>query len=207
VNMGHGFWAPRLGIAYRITDKIVLRGGAGLTTDPDSERYLRDSFPWDLDPNYAGTGTGTIAVDPVNGNAAMPLTYGIPVPVVPNYSSGFASLPISGGTTTVPKNFRRGYLESWNLFLQHDLGHDYVSNIGYVGNHFVRQQAGVSFYNAAPLPSGATPCMANGQYNPSTGLTGACSGGFQDNTIFSQEFCKGTSNCYNSAESTSAACL
>ena len=198
VNMGHGFWAPRLGIAYRITDKIVLRGGAGLTTDPDSERYLRDSFPWDLDPNYAGTGTGTIAVDPVNGNAAMPLTYGIPVPTIPNYSSGFIGLPVSGGTTTVPKNFRRGYLESWNLFLQHDLGHDYVSNIGYVGNHFVRQQAGVSFYNAAPLPSGATPCMANGQYNPSTGLTGACSGGFQDNTIFSQEFCKGTSNCYNS---------
>ena len=40
--------------------------------------------------------------------------------------------------------------------------------------------------------------MANGQYNPSTGLTGACNGGFQDNTIFSQQFCGGTSNCYNS---------
>ncbi len=198
LDMGHGFWAPRLGIAYRLNEKLVVRAGAGLTTDPDSLRYLRDSFPWDLDPNYAGTGTGTIAVDPGNGNAAMPLTYGIPVPTNPNYSSGFIGLPVSGSTTTAPKNFRRGYLESWNLFLQQDLGHNYVANIGYVGNHFVRQQAGVSPYNAAPLPSGATSCMANGQYNPSTGLTGACSGGFQDNTIFSQEFCKGTSNCYNS---------
>jgi hypothetical protein len=198
VNTGDGFWAPRVGLAYRLDEKTVVRVGGGLSSDPDTMRYLRDSFPWDLDPNYAGTGTGTIAVDPANGNAAMPLTYGIPVPTVPNYSNGFASLPVSGGTTTVPKNFRRGYLESWNLFLQHDLGHSYVANIGYVGNHFVRQQAGVSPYNAAPLPTGNTSCMANGQYNPSTGLTGACSGGFQDNTIFSQTYCKGTSNCYNS---------
>jgi hypothetical protein len=179
----------------------VLRTGAGLTSDPDSLRYLRDSFPWDLDPNYTGTGTGTIAVDPANtttyaSGQPMPLTYGIPVPVAPNYSSGFASLPISGSTTTVPQNFRRGYLESWNLFLKQDLGHSFVTNIGYVGNHFVRQQAQVSPYNSALLASGSTPCMANLQFNPSTGKTGACS--VQDNTIFSQLFCGGTSNCYNS---------
>jgi Carboxypeptidase regulatory-like domain len=200
-NSGHGFWAPRLGMAYRLDARTVVRMGTGLTVDPDSMRYLRDSFPWDLDPNYSGTGTGTIAVDPANTanystGQPMPLTYGIPVPVAPNYSNGFASLPISGSTTTIPKNYRRGYLESWNLFVQRDLGHNFVANVGWVGNHFVRQPAGVSWYNAAPLPSGTTPCMANGQYNPSTGLTGACS--FQDNTIFSQTFCGGTSNCYNS---------
>jgi hypothetical protein len=201
LNMGHGFYAPRLGIAYRLDERTVLRTGGGLTVDPDELRYLRDAFPEDLDPSYTGTGTGTIAVDPANTTTyatgqPMPLTYGIPIPVIPNYSTGYASLPISGGTNTAPKNFRRGYLESWNLFLQHDFGHTFVVNMGYVGNHFVRQQAGVSYYNAAPLPSGGTSCMANGQYNPSTGLTGACS--FQDNTLFSQKFCGGTSNCYNS---------
>jgi len=201
-NSGSGFWAPRLGIAYRLDARTVVRTGAGLTADPDSMRYLRDSFPWDLDPNYAGTGTGTIAVDPGNVSVTypngqpMPLTYGIPIPVAPNYSSGYVSLPVSGSTTTVPRNYRRGYLETWNLFVQRDLGHSFVANVGWVGNHFVRQPAGVSWYNAAPLPSGSTTCMANGQYNPSTGLTGACS--FQDNTIFSQIFCGGTSNCYNS---------
>jgi len=198
VSNGYGFFAPRFGLSYRINEKTVVRSGTGLTVDPDSMRYLRDSFPWDLDPNYTGTGTGTIAVDPTNGNTPMTLAYGIPVPTVPNYSTGVTSLPVSGGTTTIPKNFRRGYLESWNLFLQRDLGHGFVGNAGYVGNHFVRQQAGVSYYNAAPLPSGSTSCMANGYYNPSTGLTGPCSGGFQDNTIFSQTYCKGTSNCYNS---------
>jgi hypothetical protein len=38
--------------------------------------------------------------------------------------------------------------------------------------------------------------MANGQWNPSTGLTGSCS--FQVNTILSQKWCNGLSNCYNS---------
>jgi hypothetical protein len=201
LNMGHGFWAPRLGIAYRLNDRTVIRTGAGLTVDPDSLRYLRDSFPEDLTPSYVGTGTGTIAVDPANTTnyatgQPMTLSYGIPVPTVPNYSTGYASLPVSGSTTTAPSNFRRGYLETWNFFVQRDLGRRYVANAGYVGNHFVRQQAGVSYWNAAPLPGGGTSCMANGQFNPSTGLSGSCS--FQVNTRFSQKWCNGTSNCYNS---------
>jgi hypothetical protein len=198
VNNGYGFFAPRAGISYRLDARTVVRSGAGLSTDPDSMRYLRDSYPWDLDPNYSGTAADSVPVDPQNGNAPVTLAYGIPVPVAPNLSSGFVSLPVSGSTTTIPKTFRRGYLESWNLFVQRDLGLGFVANIGYVGNHFVRQQAGINYDNAAPLASSTTPCMTNGQYNPSTGLTGACSGGFQDNTIFSQKFCSGTSNCYNS---------
>ena len=90
-------------------------------------RYMRDSFPMDLAPNYAGTGTGTIAVDTANTSnyttgQPMPLTYGIPIPAVPNYSSGFAWLPVTGSTNSVWPNFRRGYIESWNLFVQRVLG-------------------------------------------------------------------------------------
>ena len=165
-------------------------------------RYLRDAFPEDLAPVYVGTGTGTIAVDPANtttyaSGQPMTLSYGIPIPAIPNYSSGFASLPISGSTNTVAQNFRRGYIESWNLFVQRDLGWQWVANVGYVGNHFVRQPVGVGVFNAAPFPSASTPCMANGQYNPSTGLAGGCS--FNDNEIINQQFCAGTKNlaCYN----------
>jgi len=201
VDMGHGFFAPRLGVIYRLNDKTVLRSGFGITTDPDSLRYMRDSYPVDLAVSYTSSSVGTIAIDPSNTThyatgEPMTFAYGIPALAIPNLSSGFVSLPLTGSTTTVPKNFRRGYLESWNLFVQRDLGHQLVASVGYVGNHMVRQQATVSPYNSAPLPSGATSCMANGQWNPSTGLTGSCS--FQVNTIFSQKWCNGTSNCYNS---------
>jgi hypothetical protein len=203
INVGYGFFAPRLGIDYRLTEKTVVRTGFGLSSDPDSMRYLRDEFPEDLTPNCSGTGTGTIAVDPVNTSTyasgqPMTLTYGIPIQTGPNTSSGFVSLPISGSTTTVAQNFRRGYIESWNLSIQRDLGHEWVANVGYVGTHFVRQQVGVSL-NAAPFPSSSTTCRPNGQYNPSTGLSGACS--FQANTIINQMHCTPTGAggpvCYN----------
>ncbi|HUD57629.1 MAG TPA: TonB-dependent receptor [Terracidiphilus sp.] len=202
IKVGWGMIVPRIGFDFRLNEKTVLRTGFGITTDPDSMRYLRDAFPEDLAPVYVGTGTGTIAVDPANttnytSGQPMTLTYGIPAPAIPNYSTGFASLPVSGSTNTVAQNFRRGYIESWNLFIQRDLGYQWNANVGYVGNRFVRQPVGVGYLNAAPFPSASTPCMANGQYNPSTGLKGGCS--FNDNETINQQFCTGTSNlaCYN----------
>jgi hypothetical protein len=190
-------FAPRLGLAYRLDEKTVIRSGAGLTSDPDSDRFMRDSFPEDVSPTYSGTSANPIAVDPANGNTPMTLTYGIPAPVFPTInSSGFAGLPLSGSTNTMPKNYHRGYIESWNLFIQRDLGHDLIANVGYVGTHQVRQLDGISL-NAAPLPSAATPCMANGQYNPTSGLTGPCSA--NANMAINQTMCSSTANlvCYN----------
>ncbi len=177
IGAGWGQIVPRFGIAYRLNDKTVIRTGFGLTTDPDSMRYLRDSFPEDLAPSYGGTGNFTIAVDPANGNAPMNLTYGIPTTakLAPNYKTGFASLPIAGSTNTVPQNFRRGYIESWNLVVQRTLWAGFVGTVGYVGDHFVRQQVNINYLNAANFPSSSSPCMANGQFSPTSGYTGACS--------------------------------
>ena len=177
IGAGWGQIVPRTGVAYSLNSKTVLRTGFGITTDPDSMRYLRDSFPEDLAPSYGGTGNFTIAVDPANGNAPMNLTYGIPnsAKLAPNYSTGFASLPVAGSTNTVPQHFRRGYIESWNLFVQRTLPGNFVANVGYVGDHFVRQPAGINYLNAANFPSSSSPCMPNGQFSPSSGYTGACS--------------------------------
>ena len=170
VDTGYGFFAPRVGFAYRLNNRTVIRTGAGMTVDPDSMRELRDEYPFDLAPNYySPNGAGTIAIDSATGSA-MPLTYGIPIPVAPNYTSGYVSLPVAGSTNAVWPKFRRGYIESWNLFIQRDLGKNFVANVGYVGDLFVRQQSNVSPYNAAPLPSASTPCMANGLVNPALGI-------------------------------------
>lgn len=200
-DMGWGTIFPRLGIAYRLNDRWVVRSGFGITSDPDSLRFLRDAFPEDLAPTYSGTATGTVAVDPVTGNP-ITLVSGIPPPVFPDFSSGYASLPVSGSTNTAPANYRRGYIESWNLFVQGDLGAKFVANVGYVGTQEIRQLAGYTL-NAAPLPSGTTLCMANGQYNPSspyfTNPLGSNPCSFQANTTINQAHCAGAANpvCYN----------
>jgi hypothetical protein len=197
IGAGWGQIVPRLGVAYRLNDKTVIRTGFGLTTDPDSMRYLRDSFPEDLAPSYSGPGNFAMTVDAQNGNAPMTLAYGIPASskTAPNFSSGFLALPPAITTNTVPQNFRRGYIESWNLVVQRTLFAGFVGTVGYVGDHFVRQQVGVTWPDAANFPSSTSPCLPSGQYNPSTGLTGSCN--FEVNSIINEKWCPGTL-CYSS---------
>jgi hypothetical protein len=164
VNVSWGQIVPRVGIAYRLSEKTVVRAGGGITSDPDSMRFLRDSYPMDQAPSFSGAGTDTVAV---NGTQTLPLSVGIPASPLPDVAAGVVSLPVSGSTNTLPANWRRGYIESWNLFVEQDLGGGFVANIGYVGTHEVRQPANYTL-NSAPLPSGSTVCMANGQFNPSS---------------------------------------
>jgi len=194
INVGHGQFVPRFGVAYRLNDRTVIRSGFGITTDPESFRFLRDQYPSEIAQAYVGTAAGTLSLDP-NGNP-ITLTTGIPIAATPAIVNGFTSLPVTIGTNTTPADVRRGYIESWNLFIQRNLGHSYVANVGYVGTRAVRQFSGVTL-NAAPLPSSSTTCMANGQYSPSSGLTGACS--FNANQLINQQHCNATTGyvCYN----------
>lgn len=189
-------FVPRLGVNYRVNSKLVVRSGAGITTDPDSLRFLRDSYPEDQAVSYSGAASTSIALNPATGQA-LTLATGIPGIPVPNLSSGIVALPNAVGTNTVPANYRRGYIESWNLFVQQDLGHSFVMNVGYVGTHQVRQLAPYTL-NAAPLPSANTICTAAGTYNPSTGLTGTCN--FAANELINTNAnCNATTGytCYN----------
>jgi hypothetical protein len=196
IDAGKGLFAPRVGVAYRVNDRTVIRTGAGITSDPDSLRFLRDSYPEDLAPNYFGSAAGTVAVDPTQNNLPLTLAVGIPTQATPDLSSGFVSLPGGTSTNTTAADYRRGYIESWNLFVQQDLGGKFVANIGYVGTHQVRQLGGYTL-NAAPLPTSTTTCMANGMYSPASGLSGLCN--FAANELINQAHCNAATGytCYN----------
>jgi hypothetical protein len=206
LSEGYGNFAPRLGAAYRLTEKTVVRSGYGISTDPESYRVFRDAFPMTYNANYTSGVADSIALDPTNGNAPMLLnntspcpgstcTYGIPTVTFPNISSGIVSLPVSLSTTTSVRDIHRGYIESWNLFVQRELWWKFVGNVGYVGAHAVRQFVQSGYLNSSPLPTASTPCMSNGHYNPSLGLgNGKCN--FNINQIINQQWCTGTA-CYN----------
>jgi hypothetical protein len=196
IHVGHGQVTPRFGLAYRLDERTVIRSGFGITTDPENLRYFRDTYPNETAQNYVSSATGTLSTDP-NGNP-ITLATGIPIATTAIITNGYTSLPPTISTNTTPADQRRGYIESWNLFIQRDLGRAYVVNVGYVGTHAIRQYSGVT-ENAAPLPSSSTTCMADGQYNPSSGLTGACS--FNANELINQEHCNATTGylCYNTA--------
>ncbi|MGH9328136.1 MAG: carboxypeptidase regulatory-like domain-containing protein [Terriglobia bacterium] len=129
VNVGHGQFLPRLGVAYRLNAKTVVRTGFGMSAD---------STPL-VDMLYIYPGVVPEQIIGVNSySAAGSLVTGIPAITLPNPSVGKFPLPTDLGTDYFSPNFRRGYVESYSLFLQRELGRGFNAQVGYVGEHGVR---------------------------------------------------------------------
>jgi hypothetical protein len=156
-DVGAGFFAPRLGFAYRLDSRTVIRGGFGLTADPDNYRDMRNTYPAvitynNLANSFQAAGGLTPAVAaPVD--AVAPFVAGIPSIAGPNLSEGKIPLPNNIQTQAIANPYRRGYLESYNLTVQRDLGLKVTGSAAYVGTHEVRQMSDLDI-NASCLGCG-----------------------------------------------------
>lgn len=145
VEVSKALFAPRVGLAYRITPSFVVRAGYGLTNDPYAlARPLRTNHPVLLNLNVQA---------PNNFQFASRLEQGIPV--VPPVSLGNGIIPIPGNVAavTLPDKFDRGYVQSWNLSLQKEIGWGFVGEAAYVATRQVRQ-LGLIELNWAPIGTG-----------------------------------------------------
>ncbi len=146
-------FAPRIGLAYRLGDNTVIRAGYGLTYDPmPFGRPLRGFFPLTI----AQTFTNPSAL--ANARTVFQsLDKGIPAFTGPDLSTGKVLLP---GTvdmrTPYPDKIHRGYIQSWNLFVERKLPSDFIIDVGYVGTQTTRQLADLNV-NAATQPGQGRP--------------------------------------------------
>jgi hypothetical protein len=161
ISDGWGMIVPRFGVAYRVNDKTVIRSGFGITVDPDNLRNALNAYPANI--NYANSGANSY----VEGGD---FTSGIPALPVPNIDLGSIPLPYNISTQAIPQEFRRGYIESWNLSVQRQLPASLVTNIAYVGTHAIRQQSNVNI-NAAPINGGTAGRLLNATYGLNTNNT------------------------------------
>ena len=146
MDVGHGQFLARLGVAYQITSSTVIRAGYGQSADPSNWHVIRNAYPAViLDTNQpqstadyipAASLTGTNASGLGSGNIPT-LPKGIVLQPIPDQSSGSITLPQSVGTTTYANPFRRGYINSFNLTLEQNWK-GFVTDIGYVGTEAVR---------------------------------------------------------------------
>jgi len=141
LDVGAGQIAPRFGLAYRVTDKTVVRAGYGISIDPNSFRYLRDAYPAVISSQFSGASTF---------QAAGSLRTGIPAVPVPDLSQGIINLPVALFTQTFPQVYNRGYIQSVNFTVQHDIGAGFVAQAAYVGSRAIRQVANVNINAAGP---------------------------------------------------------
>lgn len=140
-DVGKGQIAPRIGIAFRMNEKTVVRAGYGISVDPDSFRYLRDDYPATISTQYSGA---------TSFQAAGTLRTGIPEVVGPDLSQSVFTLPLAVGTTTFPQVFHRGYIQSYNFTVQRDVGAGFNVQAAYVGSRGIRQTVNQNINAAGP---------------------------------------------------------
>jgi hypothetical protein len=121
---------PRLGFAYQLNSKTVLRGGWGLA--------------YGFAPDIGANSANVLASTPSGTNnyllASSPTM--LPQPVWPNFAPGQTPLPgqITGytGFTSLDRNAARPPRQNqWSIGLQREISRDFVLEASYVGNRGV----------------------------------------------------------------------
>jgi hypothetical protein len=140
VNVGSGQVGPRVGFAYRLDDRTVLRAGFGISIDPNSFRAERDAYPAIIALSLSGA---------TSYQAAGNLTTGLPAIVGPNLSTGSFPLPTNISTTTFPATFNRGYVESLNVTVQREMG-GFNFTTAFVATRAIRHTDQVNINAAGP---------------------------------------------------------
>ncbi|HWC97782.1 MAG TPA: TonB-dependent receptor [Candidatus Sulfopaludibacter sp.] len=143
-NMGvishYKYFAPRVGIAYRLTPKTVVRAGSGISYTPFPDNTWGYNFPVRSNNQYvAPSGTDNYNPAQLPGGLAPTFQNGFPAPdavVVP--ANGIITNP--NPTTSeyvIRKDYRNGYIETWNLAVQRQLPANFNIDVAYVGSHGV----------------------------------------------------------------------
>jgi outer membrane receptor protein involved in Fe transport len=125
-DMGPGNLSPRVGVAYRLTEDIVVRGGYGINYDPYPLAFVR---------NILGNYPSSIVLSVPQPNTFQPagrLSAGIPPITVPDVSSGIIPVPLNVSARALPQEPKRGYIHSWNLTVQGELPWGFTGQAGYV---------------------------------------------------------------------------
>ena len=132
-------FAPRLGLAYRLNEKTVIRSGYGMSYTPFPDNNYAYNFPVRSNNNYTTTLNAYLpAQDPVTGTSILLGTGFPPIRPVEIPQNGVITNPdINSTYFVVPKDFRNPYVMSWNFSVQRSLPWKLVLDVAYVGTHGV----------------------------------------------------------------------
>jgi carboxypeptidase family protein/TonB-dependent receptor-like protein len=145
---GAYLFLPRVGLAYRLNDKTVLRGGYGQSADPRPFQDVRNAYPianiWSMPAvTFNGATNSFIPVTTLRQgliNTSTP----------PDVNQGILKLPANTGTTTFPKEAMRDRIHSFNFLVERELPGKFTAQVGYVGTRAVNQMGFININAGAP---------------------------------------------------------
>lgn len=147
-------WAPRLGFAYAVNDKTVVRAGYGI--------YFGQAFypGWDGGMSLDGFNKVFSLNESPTGPFQKPAIY-LASGINPNSVGPTKIINSAFDNGTTPSKYRpldgnhRPYSSQWNLTIERQLPHNFYAAVSYVGT------------KGTHLPSSLTPLNVLNPFNPS----------------------------------------
>ncbi len=218
-NTPHTNFAPRIGAAYQLRDKLVLRGGYGVFFVPNyygqgPNTGYSQGTPWVTSLNNGISPSSTLS-----GNASLGLPSAFPngqVPVTGNSLGGLTDVGFGLNPVTNPIRHSPN-VQQWMTGVQYSLTNNDLVDISYVGNHGVHVLAQYLEWNELPVSALAKGNLLYQQVpNPFFGAIKSSGCGLSDKTVQAgqlllpyPEYCSVTeaqpaagSSTYNALEAT-----
>jgi hypothetical protein len=120
-------FSPRIGAAYRLTNKAVLRGSYGIFYLPLGINYW-SGVPYGFAPGYRGTNSqlATGNLPKFNWDQGYPDNYKAP--------NKDPNTLVWGMVAIDPQSLRQGYTHQYNATFQYELGKDFVVEAAFMGS-------------------------------------------------------------------------
>jgi len=197
VNMQTNNWAPRVGLAYNITPKTVVRSAYGISyvqfNRLGGENLLAYNGPNVVDATIDQTpsqGVCSAGQDPATCFRLTQQGYS------PNFASPANFNPLRAQARYIPPDNPTGYVQNWHLTVQRELSPNMVLDVAYVGSHAVHLMILGDFNQAnANLPSQNVSLQSRRPISNFSTIEVAFGGGYLDyhalQVKFERKFTKG----------------
>jgi hypothetical protein len=161
-------FAPRIGLAYRLGDKTVIRGGYGIFFDSSETREIDDSgdiYPFVVRAN-----------DNPTVNSSIPKLTDNMFPAVPLHQVSAAQDGSQFFAVIISERPHSPYVQQWSFSVQRELAHNTTLEANYVGNKGTHLLNRINIGQPLP-PSDSALCTADlnaGIPFPTTGPGSDC---------------------------------
>lgn len=141
-------FAPRVGFAYNLRDKTVLRGGYGVGyvyfNRLGSANLLATNYPQITRATITQNAPSATLNPLCTGNVYAANCFR-------RTQDGYPTNLPNTVTLYVPRDTRTGYVQNWQLSIQREITPNMLVDVGYVGNHAVKLVLLADYNQARPL--------------------------------------------------------
>jgi hypothetical protein len=157
INVDKNNFAPRVGLAYQITPRTVVRSGYGIFYGGQENGPYSNPSPGFNPPFFVSQSFTT----PCSAPSANPARVDCSTSGIPHLSGGFPLNALVDPNTptffSVDRNLLTPYMQQWHLGVQRELPHDTVFEITYAGSKGNKLYVFFNGNQAAPSPDPNAP--------------------------------------------------